>query len=134
MSRPAPRSRGRERGAILLEVLVAMTVLVVGISVVARGLRLGILASSLSESQTVAARLAADKLVEIETSDLARLVDDADDFGEEYPGFRWETRVRDGEAADLRELELTIFWTRRNVERELTLVRLLFVGESGEGL
>ena len=136
--RDSPRThrakwRGRS-GAILMEALVALTILTAGISVIAQGFSLGLQASSLARSRSTAARLAADKLVEVETSDLARLSNEAGDFGEDYPGFTWEITVEEADLPDLRRIHAVVRWVRRGIEREVKLSRLLYTATGEEGL
>ncbi len=115
----------------------ALTILVVGISVVAQGFSLSIHASSLARSRSLAARLAADLLVEIETSDLTRVVTESGDFGDEHPGFTWEAAVFETDLPELREARVAVRWLSRGQEREVGLTRLIHLPASSasvEGL
>ena len=73
-------------------------------------------------------------VVEAETSDLARLSNEAGDFGEDYPGFTWEITVEEADLPDLRRIHAAVRWVRRGVEREVKLSRLLYTAVREEGL
>ncbi|MBE9581392.1 MAG: hypothetical protein IMF18_07215 [Proteobacteria bacterium] len=66
---------------------------------------------------TTAAFLAQSKMAELETQDLDDLTSDAGDFGEDFPGYRWESEVSDATLEGLekasehvRKIALTVRW------------------------
>lgn len=69
MARPLPRP-GRPAGVTLLEILVAVSVLAIGLGTVFQVFPMGFAASSLSKSKTIAYELAARKLEDVRASAL----------------------------------------------------------------
>jgi general secretion pathway protein I len=66
---------------------------------------------------TTAALLAQGKMAEMESEDQDDLTSDAGDFGEDFPGYRWDMKVSDvtlvepEEVSDyLKQIDLTISW------------------------
>ncbi len=89
-------------GFTLLEVLVAIAILAISLTTIygsqARSLALG----SEAQFRTTASFLAGMKLAELESGTVG-LVNDAGDFGDEYPGYTWKTSVESAVLQDVRE-------------------------------
>ena len=66
---------------------------------------------------TTAALLAQSKMAEIEAEKPGDLTSDSGDFGEDYPGYRWDKSVNDvtfdepeGVSDHLEQIDLTVSW------------------------
>ena len=94
------RRRGSawRRGALLLEVVMALTILVASMGVLAQQLVAGLRMVGYSDEQTRAAQLA-DRvlsLIELDPDSVQRLIDEQTsdgDFGEAHPGWFWRVVV-----------------------------------------
>jgi general secretion pathway protein I len=104
-------------GFTLLEVMVAMAIIAIALTAV-----LGLQSQSLSlaseaKFSTTVAFLAQSKMAEIEAQKPEDLTSDSGDFGEDFPGYRWDLSVNDvtldepeGVSDHLKQIDLTISW------------------------
>jgi general secretion pathway protein I len=104
-------------GFTLLEVMVAMAIIAIALTAV-----LGLQSQSLSlaseaKFSTTAAFLAQSKMAEIETEKAEDVASDSGDFGEDFPGYRWDKTVNDvtfdepeGVSDHLKQIDLTVSW------------------------
>ena len=76
--------------------------------------------------------LAQLKLSELETEGLKSQSDGSGDFGDEFPGYRWEVAIDDVEsetmekaAKDLRQINITIFFNKDEFKYKLRTYRFL---------
>jgi len=115
--------RHRQHAFTLAEILVAIVFLAVLIPAVLQGLNLSTRASLLAERGTLAVHLAQNKLDELTLNDDA---DMSGDFGEDHPGYRWETE-RAPWAIDnkMEELTLRAFFTVQGREESISLTTLV---------
>jgi general secretion pathway protein I len=110
-------TKNTSAGFTLLEVMFALAIIAATLVVV-----LGVQSQSLSlatetKFSTTAVFLAQHKMAEVEAGDPEDLMDGSGDFGEDFPGYRWDLTVSDtpsvepAEASDyLQQLDLTVSW------------------------
>jgi len=125
-SRIRHRPKFRRRGAILIEVLLALTILATGIAAIAQGLSTNLRAAGSAHKQSLAARLAQAKLDEIQAQGLARIEETAGDFGPANPNMRWTVEARDADRSGLKQLTLTVTWSVRRRPYQASYARLVF--------
>ena len=115
------------RGGILVEALVAVTVLATGIAVSSQALSLAMRATSLAAEQRLAGRLAAAKLAELAAdAELSRRDGESGDFGDEYPEIEWSASVTDGPLSTAKLVRLAVRWRSHGDDRELSLCVLAY--------
>lgn len=85
----------RRHGFTLIEVLVAISVMVIAMTSVYRLQGDTFRMSASARFYTLAPMLAKSKLAEMETQGLKNLADGTGDFGQEYPGYTWKVTVED---------------------------------------
>ena len=120
-------------GFTLLEVMVAMAIIAIALTAV-----LGLQSQSLSlaseaKFSTTVAFLAQSKMAEIEAQKPEDLTSDSGDFGEDFPGYRWDLSVNDvtldepeGVSDHLKQIDLTISWEEYDqYQYRLRLYRLV---------
>ena len=108
-----------ENGFTLLEVVIAIAILAISLTVIFGHQSLGISLATEAKFNTTASFLLNQKLAEIESSS-----DDVDsdegDFGEEFPQFAWKIEVEDADFTEpeyleeisevLKRVTLTVYW------------------------
>lgn len=99
-----------ERGFTLVEMIVATVILAVGIAGAVATFGAISRASGTAAEYDQAALLAERRLAEIETLDETPTDQDSGDFGEDYPGYKWEQEVLSTEYDDLIEVRVTVTW------------------------
>ncbi|WP_155321177.1 type IV pilus modification PilV family protein [Desulfosarcina ovata] len=82
--------QGAQNGFTLMEVMVALAVVAIALTAVYRMHSQTLFMDQRGRFDTVATLLARQKLAEIDTQDLADLTIDEGDFGDDYPGYRWQ--------------------------------------------
>lgn len=125
-----PRGRA-ESGFTLAEMIVATAVLAVGVAGTMATFGAISRASGTASEYEIAARLAEQRMAEIEAAGSEAIVSDTGDFGEEYPEYRWEQEVLDTDTEGVLELRLTVEWTSGESQRRV-VVSTYFVDETVE--
>lgn len=107
----------RHNGFTLLEVMVAIAILSIALVAVYGSQSQSVSLASEAKLKTTAPLLAQAKIAEIEETEARDLTSSSGDFGEDFPGYRWEVTVRDvpffGEQEALKHLkrvDLTIYY------------------------
>jgi general secretion pathway protein I len=79
---------------------------------------------------TLAPLLAQNKIAELETLSPEGFPDDSGDFGEQYPGYSWQTSITDvssevlGEVAnDLKRIDLTVSYNNNQFSHSIRTYR-----------
>jgi general secretion pathway protein I len=100
----------------LLEVMVAMAIIAIALTAVFGSQSQSLSLASEAKFSTTAAFLAQSKMAEIEAGS-EDLTSDSGDFGEDFPGYRWEQSVDDvtfdepeGVSDHLKQIDLTVSW------------------------
>ncbi len=91
------RGRSQPAGAVLLEVLISLALLVFGMSVVGLQINMGLEAARHADLGTKAVMLADSKMAELSAGVVLPEINDEEmtgDFGTLYPGFSWRLRFR----------------------------------------
>ncbi|MHB9132115.1 MAG: type IV pilus modification PilV family protein [Armatimonadota bacterium] len=108
------RRRYAGRGLSLLEVLVAMTVLAIGIVGALSALSSSVQAHRAAEEYTRAVTMAQQAIAEIRhqpSLTAGTLSGSLEDFA---PGYRWEAEIGEGTADGLLPVQVTILWGERS--------------------
>jgi len=110
------------RGFTLLEVMIAIAIIAIAFGAVLGSQSQSLTLANEARFITTAALLAQSKMAEIEAMDVHDPTSDAGDFGEDFPGYRWELGVHDvafdepGSAADhLKQIDLIVSWGEAGV-------------------
>lgn len=107
------------RGFTLLEVMIAIAVLAISLTVIYGSQSQSVSLATESKFNTAAALLVNMKVAELEGG-IADLRGDEGDFGEDYPDFRWKIEIDDADLADaefaeeigrtLKRARVTVSW------------------------
>jgi type II secretory pathway pseudopilin PulG len=111
----------------LVEVLAAMFFLAILIPTVLNALTLSNRASVIAERTDIAAQLAENKLNEllIDTTTNSSSGDTRGDFGDDWPGYRWElTRTNWDSSSSMTELDISVYFTVQGREHSVRLSTL----------
>ena len=105
------------RGFTLLEVMVAVALIAIALSALLGSQSQSVSFANSAKFETMAALLAQGKMSEIVLRETGDLSSDSGDFGEEYPGYAWNSTISDvsitGEEAlsdYLKQIDLTVTW------------------------
>ena len=124
MSSPA-----RQRGFTLVEVLVATSILAIGLLGALTAFSMAGRVTSASIHDTTVAALAQEKLTEIRVlakTDELREGYTKGDFGDDYPGFSWKLAVGARSKLHIRRAELVIYAPKAGRQRETRFSTALF--------
>jgi len=98
-----------------------MVLLAVGITGAMSALSGSLQGARLADEYTTASLLAQSRLTELEQVD-GLIEGTADgDFGEEYPGWRWEQEVVQAESEGLLQVTVTVIWQSGGREKTYTV-------------
>jgi general secretion pathway protein I len=107
----------KHAGFTLLEVMFALAVIAATLVVVLGSQSQSLSLATETKFTTTAIFLAQHKMAELETGNPADLSADSGDFGEDFPGYRWELDVSDAPPVEpegvsdyLRQVDLTVSW------------------------
>jgi len=108
----------------LLEMLVTMVLMAIGLTGAMSAVSENLRAARAASEYNTAALLAQSRLAELEYVDGALTTQGTDegDFGEQYPGWRWEQDVEPAESDGLLQVTVTVYWGPENHEKSYTLV------------
>lgn len=84
---------GRQHGFTFLEIMVALAILSIVLTAVYRMQSQTISMNTEKQFLTLAPLLGAGKLAQLESTAMKDGADEAGDFGEDYPGYRWRLSV-----------------------------------------
>lgn len=128
-SRVATAPAGR-RAFTFIEILATLTLLAIVLPAVMSGISLSLSTANLAKQQSQAAALGQSKLMELVTAGQWQHAEQAGDFGQDWPNYRWTMQVSDWDSPALRLLDLTVSWPMRGKTRSLTLSTLVRAGET----
>jgi general secretion pathway protein I len=119
------------RGFTLIEVLAAMLLMAIVLPTVMQGVAAATRTASDSRHRTEAAGLAEEKLNEILATGQWQGGTLSGDFGNDWPGYRWQANVN-GWAADttsvgLQQIDLSVLWNGPTRQQSITLSTLAYV-------
>ena len=114
----------KQRGFTFIEVLAALLFLAILVPVVVAGLALSNRAGVLAERTAIAVRLAENQLSEVMLDAAWETGETRGEFGQEWPGYRWELTRRDWEVDAMSELTMTVLFEVQGQERDVQLTTL----------
>ncbi len=85
----------KSSGFTLLEVMIAVAIIAIALVAALGSQSQSVSLASEAKFATTVAFLAQGKMAELEVQDTEGLNSDSGDFGEDYPGYRWESEVSD---------------------------------------
>ena len=104
-------------GFTLLEVMVAMAIIAIALTAVLGSQSQSLSLAGEAKFSTTVSFLAQSKMAEIESEKPENLTGNSGDFGEDFPGYRWNLRIDDvtfdepeGVSDHLRQIDLTVSW------------------------
>ncbi len=118
-------------GFTLLEVMVALGILATALVVLLQNHASSVRMSEQARLLTRAVILATDKMTEIELAGYPEVGESSGDFGELYPGFRWELVVADSLFSNVREAHLTVLWGPEEYPERLELTNFIASYQQG---
>lgn len=139
--RLAPWDSGRSAAAgfTLLEVMVAVAIIAMALVAALGSQSQSVSLATEAKFSTTAAFLAQQAMAQLEAADPDDLSSDSGDFGEHFPGYRWEAEVSDvplteeAQGAELlKKIDVTVFWGDQGRYR-YRLACIRFVGGNSEG-
>jgi general secretion pathway protein I len=105
------------KGFTLLEVMVAVAIIAIALTTLLGSQSQSVSFANSAKFETMAALLAQSKMSEITMQEAGAITNDSGDFGDDYPGYRWEVNVNDTAIAGiddisdyLKQLDLTVTW------------------------
>ncbi|MGD8740225.1 MAG: prepilin-type N-terminal cleavage/methylation domain-containing protein [Desulfobacterales bacterium] len=117
-------------GFTLLEVMIALAVMSIVLVSVYRMHSQSLSMNTAARFYTLAPLLAQSKMAELETLSSDGFPNDSGDFGEQYPGYSWQTSITDvssevlGEVAnDLKRIDLTVSYNNNQFSHSLRTYR-----------
>ena len=126
------RIRHRAFGFTLLEVMVAMSIMAIVLVSVYRMHSQTLTMNTANRFYTQAPLLAQSKLAQLETGSSEITAGDSGDFGEKFPGYRWNVTVEEvssetlGEVAnDLKRLDLIVSLNNNEYTYNVRTYRLI---------
>ncbi len=114
-----------EQGFTFVEILAAMLFLGILMPVVIGALQVANRAGVISERSGVALQLAENQLGELQLGDAWTSAGSSGDFGEQWPGYRWELTKSDWESGTMTELQLAVFFPVQGNEHNVRLSTLV---------
>jgi len=101
--------RRKNAGFTLLEVMIAMSILAIGLVAVLQMQSQSVSLASESRFLTTASLLAQDKMVEIEAMVQLDNRKSTGDFAPDFPEYGWSVAVTDTQIAKLKRIEVNVF-------------------------
>lgn len=115
----------RTHGFTFVEILAAMVFLGILMPVVIGALQLSNRAAVAAERSSIAAQLAENQLAEFQIGNAWTSASASGDFGETYPGYRWELGKPDWESGAMTQLQLTVLFSVQGREESVQLCTLV---------
>lgn len=115
----------RRAAFTFVETLAAMAFLGLLIPVVVSALLVVSGAGSAAERSTIAMQLGENRLNEMTLGDEWMSAESRGDFGEDWPGYRWELTKADWQSGAMTELALGVFFKVQGRDHEVRLTTLV---------
>lgn len=115
------------RGFTLVEALVTLAFLGLALPAVIRGFEVSVFAAGRAARQAEATQLARGLLAEAVAGGVLPDAPAEGDFGEDWPGYRWELDITDWEGQEIQQVDVYVLWTQRDVERFVRLSTLAYM-------
>ena len=118
--------RDRENaGFTLLEVMITLAIIGIAFVAILRSLGMSVDLSYESKNISLATLLAQGKMAEIEGSGFPEVEEVSEEFGDEYPGFRWEKSISEIGVEGLRKVVVRVFWQESENANNVELITLI---------
>lgn len=101
--------RKKKAGFTLLEVMIAMSILAIGLAAVFQMQSQSVSLASESRFLTTASLLAQNKMVEVEAMTKLENRTQSGDFAPDYPEYGWSVTVADTQMTNLKRIEVSVF-------------------------
>ena len=118
------KQSSRHDGFTFVEVLAALVFLGILIPVVVSALTVSNRAAVVVERSTIAMQLGENRLSELMLADAWTTAESRGDFGQDWPGYRWELKRQDWQSGAMTELTLDVFFAVQGQEHEVRLTTL----------
>jgi len=115
----------RNTGFTFVEILAAMVFLAILVPAILQALTLANRASEVSQRSAIAAELASNKLSELTLNNAWTTSETRGDFGNDWPGYRYEVSQSTWEADNMTKLAVDVFYPVQGKERSLELTTLV---------
>ena len=118
--------RDRENaGFTLLEVMMTLAIISIAFVAILRSLGMSVDLSYESKNISLATLLAQGKMAEIEVAGFPEVEEVSEEFGDEYPGFRWEKSISEIGVDGLRKVVVRVFWQESENANNVELITLI---------
>lgn len=122
----------RRRGFTLVEVMAAIVLVAIVLPTAMQGTTLCLDLAHNARMQAQAASLAQAKLSELAATKMIQEAMQAGDFGEQWPQYKWLATVEAWDDPRLVELDVSVVWTTRGRDYDVTISTLIYDGAAGE--
>lgn len=109
-----------------MELLATMVLIGLIMPVAMHGIALCTQLAGQSERQIEAAGLAKTKLTELVATENWQSGDQRGDFGTDWPDYEWSASLSDWTDSTVQQLDVTVYWAARGIDREITLSTLVY--------
>lgn len=116
----------RSCGFTLMEILAALVLIGVVLPAVMKGLSMASILASDSSRKYEALNLAQSRLAEVLLTGDWQSGSETGNFEPDYTGYTWTVETSDWTQADLKQVNVTVFWYQRNRPREIHLSTLVY--------
>ena len=128
------RARGRahrRRGVTLVEVLATIVMMGIVLPAAMEGVSVAMQAADTARQRSEASALAEAKLGELVATGDWQFGALSGEFGEAWPEYRWGAMAQDWATdSTLKEISVSVRWTRRGQERQVVLTTLVYQGQT----
>jgi len=107
----------RSSGFTLLEIMIALAIIAIALVAALGSQSQSVSLANEAKFTTTVTYLAQHKMAELEAKKPEDLISDSGDFGEDFPGYRWEVEVSDVSMEEFEKLSeyvkkigLTVYW------------------------
>ena len=107
------KRRQTQRGFMLMEVIVAVSLVAIGLFVLIEGLSRCLAAARSVQTYSLVETMLANKSYEFRVEQ-AQDYDDKDGRFDDYPGYSWQRTFEKTDLDDLYKQTITIYWRERN--------------------
>ena len=122
-----------DRAFTFVEILSAMVFLAILIPAILEGITISTRAGTIAQRQAIAVELAQNKLSELSIDGAWQSSDTSGDFGDDWPGYRWEAEPTTWDTDNMELLTVRAFYTVRGDEQHVTMSTLVSATASATG-
>ncbi|MDY6951748.1 MAG: prepilin-type N-terminal cleavage/methylation domain-containing protein [Thermodesulfobacteriota bacterium] len=108
---------GKASGFTLLEVMIALAIIAIALVAALGSQSQSVSLANEAKFTTTVTLLAQGKMAELEVKEAKELMSDGGDFGEDFPGYRWESVITDlamegfeDASKHVKRIDLTVSW------------------------